>query len=508
MAGESSLAELIESAQASTEARWVSPLVPSLSGVDPLGMRQTNFDLMDRVLPGLNNTARHIRPFTVVAWAWWKAGQLATASGRKKIAPELLINFVDRIEVVFAWSQFSRSSDPGLPGRNILAPLMNAGQYRFGGRQWDMRRKERRYSTALSAPVNYGPSLKSLGWIVSHPHERTVFVPKDSAVPAIEALDELLQPHLEHPLFTSFNDVTVDQDFVESLGEAWAMEALTEPERQFVRDALVGSLSRPALRMGILLASMALQSCESEGEVDEVRRRMAEPDSDVFKSSDLVSISTAWKIVQLRQAFRLAMEALLHWAVLQLRNGTQTTSQLSEVFISESGSAPFVNKWLTGNMVKGGPVDWLDELEDALAEGDTKAIAKSVRSILANLLAEPLSLSTVEERLDRLPLSRAIYELQKFGDRRPPELMSHIIERWVLGQHVYWALGRGLSDARGNQRQIFRLKIALEEGGWALTSGTKAAPTNAPSPTPDRLYTALTLINECKLLDAGAGGEN
>jgi len=508
MAADDSLQNLIASAQASTEARWVSPLVPALSGVDPLGMRQTNFDLMDRVLPGLNNTARHIRPFTVVAWAWWKAGQLATASGRKKIAPELLINFVDRIEVVFAWSQFSRSSDPGLPGRNILAPLMNAGQYRFGGRQWDMRRRERRYSTALSAPVNYGPSLKSLGWIVSHPRERTVFIPKDSAVPAIEALDGLLQPHLQHPIFTSFNDVTVDQDFVDSLGEAWAMENLTGSERQFVRDALIGSWTRPGLRMGILLASTVLQSLESEPTVGEVRRRMAEPDSGTFNSPDLVSISTAWKIVQLRQVFRLAMEGLLHWAVLQLRNGTQTTSQLSEVFISESGSALSVNKWLVGQMVEGGPVDWQDRLEGALAERDTGAIAKAVRSTLANLLAEPLSLSTVDERQDRLPLSRAIHELQNCGDRRPAQLMSHIIERWVLGQHVYWALGRGLSDARGNQRQIFRLKIALEEGGWTLTSGTKAAPTNAPSPTPDRLYTALTLIHECKLLDAGTGGEN
>lgn len=503
MATEETLQNLIESAQASTEARWVSPLVPSLSGVDPLGMRQTNFDLMDRVLPGLNNTARHIRPFTIVAWAWWKAAQLATASGRKKIAPDLLINFVDRIEVVFAWSQFSRSSDSALPGRNVLAPLVNAGQYKFGGKQWDMRRKERKYSTALSAPVNYGPSLKSLGWLVPHPRERSVFVPRDSAVPAIEGLDGLLQPHLQHPLFASFGDVTVDQNFVDSLGETWAMDVLTDPEQQFVCDALIGSVSRPALRMGILLASTALRSLEPEPDVAEVRRRMAEPESDVFTSfSDLVTGATAWKVVQLRQVFRLAMEALLHWGVLQLRNGTQTTSQLAEVFISEAGSEPLALNWLTGKLIEGDSVDWLDELETALASGETAAIAKSVRLALANLLAEPLSLSTADERQDRLPLSRAIRELQAFGDRRPIELISHIIERWVFGQHVYWALGRGLSDARGNQRQIFRLKVALEEGGWTLTSGTKAASTNAPSPTPDRLYTALTLIHECRLLES------
>jgi hypothetical protein len=48
----------------------ISP-VPSirLGGVDPLGLRQINFNLMDQVLPGLNNVARHIRPFMVVPWA-------------------------------------------------------------------------------------------------------------------------------------------------------------------------------------------------------------------------------------------------------------------------------------------------------------------------------------------------------------------------------------------------------------------------------------------------------
>lgn len=36
------------------------PLKPG--GVDPLGLRQVNFDLMDRCIPGLNNTATRLRP--------------------------------------------------------------------------------------------------------------------------------------------------------------------------------------------------------------------------------------------------------------------------------------------------------------------------------------------------------------------------------------------------------------------------------------------------------------
>lgn len=500
MATDDTLSNLIESAKDSQEARWVSPLVPSLSGIDPLGMRQTNFDLMDKVLPGLNNTARHIRPFTVVAWAWWKAARLASATGRKKIAPDLLVNFVDRIEVVFAWSQFVRSSSAELPGRNVLAPLINAERYKFGGALWKSRRRERRYSTALSAPVNYGPSLKNLGWIGPHGRERTVFIPNDAAIPAIEALDVRLQSCLDHPLFTSFDEVTVEQSLVDEVGEAWAMERLTEPERRFVRDTLVGELSRPVLKQGISLVSQALRSFDSEPGIPDLRRTMAEPDSGIIHSSSLVPTSVAWKVIQLRQVFRLAMESLLHWAVLKLRDGTHTTAQLTRVFVAESGSAANVAKWLASSRLPGGPVDWLSNLQESLADGDTAPLAKSIRATIASLSAEPLSLTSADERQDRLPLSKAVGELQRFYSLHPVELLAHVIERWVFGQHVYWALGRGLSDARGNQRRIFRLKVALEEAGWTLTSGTRAGPANAPSPTPDRLYTAVTLIRECRLL--------
>ena len=88
-------------------------------GVHPLGLRQINFDLMDEVLPGLNNVARHIRPFVVIAWAWRRASQLAEASRKKTIPPELLQDFVDRIEVhlcLVAVVEKSKGRFAGPPG--------------------------------------------------------------------------------------------------------------------------------------------------------------------------------------------------------------------------------------------------------------------------------------------------------------------------------------------------------------------------------------------------------
>ena len=79
------LAELTAAATEAQEPRFTTPGRTHFGGVDPLGLRQINFDLMDEVLPGLNNVARHVRPFVVVTWAWRRARQQAKALGRTKI---------------------------------------------------------------------------------------------------------------------------------------------------------------------------------------------------------------------------------------------------------------------------------------------------------------------------------------------------------------------------------------------------------------------------------------
>ena len=78
--------------------------------------------------------------------------------------------------------------------------------------------------------------------------------------------------------------------------------------------------------------------------------------------------------------------------------------------------------------------------------------------------------------------------------------MRHVLKSWVLAQHVYWSVGRGLADARARGKTILRLRVALEDDGWNLTSAS--ARVSPPVPTPDRLKTALNLAKECELLPA------
>jgi hypothetical protein len=84
------------------------------------------------------------------------------------------------------------------------------------------------------------------------------------------------------------------------------------------------------------------------------------------------------------------------------------------------------------------------------------------------------------------------------GGRSIKGFVRHILESWVLAQHVYWSVGRGLADARAGGKTILRLKVVLEEGGWTLAPG--ASQISPPQPTPDRLQTALNLADECGLL--------
>jgi hypothetical protein len=75
--------------------------------------------------------------------------------------------------------------------------------------------------------------------------------------------------------------------------------------------------------------------------------------------------------------------------------------------------------------------------------------------------------------------------------------MTHVLDSWVIGQHVFWSVNRGMGDARAGRRMILRLRIALEEGGWTLTPGS-AMP--IPNATPDRLETALSLLREAEAI--------
>ena len=140
----------------------------------------------------------------------------------------------------------------------------------------------------------------------------------------------------------------------------------------------------------------------------------------------------------------------------------------------------------------------MKEIEEAL---DVPSVSRSAQTIIRGIafcLAEAPEQENQFERPDRLPLFRARREAKAREKGSTRDFVRHVFESWVLAQHVYWSVGRGLADARAQGKTLLRLKVVLDEGGWALAPGVSRG--SPPLPTPDRLQTIVSLAAECGLL--------
>ena len=497
----SSLAKLTAEAATAKGPGFPPATVPRLGGVDPLGLRQINFDLMDQVFPGLNNVARHIRPFVVVAWAWRRANHLAKAQKATKIPVDDLVDFVDRIDVIYIWSQFLREPDADLPGQQVLGNLLQAKEWTFGGAAWRKRREIRRYSTALTAPINYGPALKMMGWVNTHPQYSEILIPTSAAAPALDAFEAKISDRLAHPAFNKFGSVTVTSKEVRAWGRAWAMESVTKAEADAMREMLFGPEAPQCRQVGGELMFAAASQARTTG-VDQVRSTMAGPPSKFVPAAGLQNIWKAWRRIQVRQLFRLSLEALFYWTLLHLEAKPKRTDSLVDAFI---GQVPVRRKpanareWLKGVLPPAtGPTELIARIQGALKTPDAADLAPAIVAAFALSLAEPPYEEEHFERPDRLPLFRARREAIARENASIRDFVRHVFESWVLLQHVYWSVGRGLADARAQGKMLLRLRIVLDEGGWTLAPGASTSAT--PRPTPDRLETMLSLSEECGLL--------
>jgi hypothetical protein len=496
-----SLAEITATAAAAKEPGFTPPNVPKLGGVDPLGLRQINFDLMDQVFPGLNNVARHIRPFVVVAWAWRRANQLAQSQGARTIQVERLRDFVDRIEVIYVWSQFLANPAADLPGRQVLANLVQAKDWTFGGAQWRQRRTIRRYSTALTAPINYGPALKMLGWVQPHPKHPEILIPTVAATPALDAFEARIGDRLSHDAFSKFGSVTVTAAEARRWASAWALDKVTKAEAEIMDQMLFGAVAPVCRQLGGELM-LAVAEHASTTEIDILRGVMASPPSRFKPAAPLLNIREAWRTVQVRQLFRLSLEALFYWILADLEDGPKSTDGLVDSFLKQLQSPKKYSnarKWLDAALPAGtGPTELMTEISEALGSGPSLDLAQTIIRGIAFCLSEAPSQDDQFERPDRLPLFRARKEARARDKGSSRDFVRHVFESWVLAQHVYWSVGRGLADARARGKTLLRLKVVLDEGGWALAPGVSRG--SPPLPTPDRLETLVSLAGECGLL--------
>ncbi len=503
------LETLIETAAAATGPMAVDEPRAEGSSIDPCGLRETNFDMMNEVCDGLNNVARHIRPFTLVAWAWRRALRIAEQRGAALNDVEEIEEFVARCETVFAWSCFLDDRNADIPGAQALAPFLSQGSYRFSGSHWESFRKIRRNSTGFSAPANYGPGLRSLGWTLRNAANARALVPSPDAAAAIDAFEARLGDRLSHPVFSTFGEAEVTTEDVSAWAAAWKLDALTYEERVHMRRALTGDLATRTRAEGVgLLLSAAgqLAHCEPAGAegVISVRNAAAGEVAEFAVPEGFGAAAVKWRRLQVRQLFRFALEALLAWTLDRLSDGPRGSEQLATVFLREADIDPTENAgtaWLGATSPPGSLSQASDSIADALRVRGRAGLGAAIARALAICIANAPEEGSSYDREDRLPLRRAAQQAIARASMPSRELARHVIETWVLAQHVYWAVGRGLQDARGSGKRILRLKVVMEEGGWQALPGARLS----PEPTPDRIRTALKLAEEAQLINLPIG---
>lgn len=496
--GITALSEFISTAAKVEQPQLTLPLGIGLGGVDPLGLRQINFDLMDLVIPGLNNVARHIRPFTVIAWAWHRAAICAQKAGLSKVSLDELQDFVDRIEVIFVWSQLLRDPSADLPGRDVLGSLRRSESYEFGGAKWKQRRNTRKYSTALSAPVNYGPAVKSLGWIEASDLSRGAFRSSELVKNALNAMDAALGKHLNHAAFSRIGRVTVSKNEVNAWGNALSIDQPSPQEQSAMCESLSGESAPEALKRSVNVIAAISRKCRSTDDAV-IRSELCRGSHTLAQLGDREPVPTIWTLVQMRQLFRLSLEALLRWILAKLTVRPAKTSDLVGLLLSETRSASSTQEWLKLDRSKAQSIpEQLLVLQKALDDNDPD-LAKVIQTSLAMSLVYVAD-SPVYERGDRLPLARAREETKAFESQPAEEFVKHVLASWVLGQHIYWSIARGLGDARGGGRTILRLRAVPEENGWTLAPGMGMSLGSPPRATPDRLATLLGLMRESGVL--------
>jgi hypothetical protein len=498
-----SLADLTAAAAAADGPSFTPISQVQFGGVDPLGLRQINFDLMDRVFPALNNVARHIRPFVVVAWACRRAAQLAARQGVDRVAESDLVDFVSRIEVIYAWSQLLRNPDADLPGSQFLGPILRADRWVFGGPQWKKLCEQRRGSTAFTAAINYGPSLKALGWVEPHPRHPRVLLATESATPALDAFEAIIADRLDHPTFSQFGTVEVTTEEAGAWSEVWALETATDTEKRVMAAALAGAGAPLSRRDGCALMIAAAQHA-STTDLARVRATMTGVPSNFSPPAELLGSLGAWRRVQIRQLFRLALEALFYWIFLEIEDGAQPTQTLANSFLARASPRSLhatTRDWLNADSVaNSAPTALIAQIERALTEPALVSLVPGIADGIVFCLAGAGAQNHDQEPEERLPLTRARREADAPADAPVKDFVCHVIESWVLAQHTYWSIGRGLADARARGKSLLRLKVILEEGGWAKAPGVSRVA--SPVPTADRLGTALSLVQECGLLAA------
>lgn len=515
--------------------------VPQRSSAgDFLGMGAIGERMYGGVFPGLNNAARHIRPYAALCWMVHTLQQRAFANSKADIGAlredtqrgiwkiQLLLNWVAKLDEVQGYPGYDRFEDDPEEVElrketwsNIKVSFWDTAWYKpsllNGLRFLNEGTKQYRgtYScteAGIALAEAYGEEVQALGaatakWLAD-PHELTCTKKR------LQTLRPVLE--LENP----------------SMGEQMA----------FMRQYFAAEFDRPSAggrnrRMGLILALRtihALQQEEANTTMEDIRHAMAAgctPGGELINDKGLEGIRLQWATLQVRALQRLAMETLLALAERHILLAEQTGAARQKEDIADAIAAymkpakgndvfPTVQKnydWAkteqgkyrtlqAAGLVEGnlhlGIAALKAELRGSVGLDQAKWPLHAQQAIWTLIVcaieAENLSQEKGAKRLldwDAGKLSlNGLRKAMNVHMGEPIERFTwYVVRHFVIEQHLSVATERSVVRLDGKQRFVF----SPERDGLTRFADTGAARFVDAQESGDILYHALLLLTNC-----------
>jgi hypothetical protein len=497
------------------------------SGVDFLGLRQANLDMMAELIPAVNNVTIYIRPFSLLCWIYWKFHALCVEADIVEPTSHDLQVFRERIEVLFTWG--ARLVDyQGIPGKQAEPPASGDDPVPLTFNDWGRVQS----STSLVAALWYGPASKTLtglGFLMPVPGKTGFFKTVEHGVVLAEALDQLLRADAQRygRLLATLSPVTATIDDARALWKLWNPGMLSPREKEAFEAVLFneGTVGDYSTTMGrrsstLALARLHMKRAAVPLSVPDVRCGMFLSQShngvpyDV--PEELQTARRQWIILQMRQLQRLALESLLSWCEMQIIAGREDTAALVQMFesawqdtdfgfdvdasLSEllsqlderfSSLDLFIASCKSGHVPT--PFTLIDEIREERRAGSEKLAPLCFYAML--LCAAFAGCKDSDDKglrvggAARLSLLHLRRRLVALGNADISEAVRYVIEAMVISQHFATAVNR--FDGQ-NQR----LRLAIGDMGLESLVGEPWR----PAVTEDRLPTLLSLAAESGII--------
>ena len=121
---------------------------------------------------------------------------------------------------------------------------------------------------------------------------------------------------------------------------------------------------------------LAAATRASSIQVDRLRSTMAGPPSAFKPPAHLLNTGEAWRRIQVRQLFRLSLEALFYWTIVNLEGKPKGTDALVDMFLDQLPSLSKhanARKWLAAALPAATGSDGADQ-EDRKGAGSARRL--------------------------------------------------------------------------------------------------------------------------------------